>query len=103
LAVLVAARASAILGTRAFSGEVDTGSPQKMRPSKEIERFHDSTQHESALACFQAEWNPVSRTQAGYSQHGRYIRQYRVNPISAKHAPAFFARTFGRKTGFHFS
>jgi hypothetical protein len=35
--------------SRAFSGEVDTGSPQKMRPSKEIERFHDSTQHESAL------------------------------------------------------
>jgi hypothetical protein len=34
---------------RAFSGEVDTGSPQKMRPSKEIERVHDSTQHESAL------------------------------------------------------
>jgi hypothetical protein len=34
---------------RAFSGEVDTGSPQKMRPSKEIERFHDSTQRESAL------------------------------------------------------
>jgi hypothetical protein len=38
--------------SRAFSGEVDTGSPQKMRPSKEIERFHDSTQHESALAFF---------------------------------------------------
>jgi hypothetical protein len=36
---------------RAFSGEVDTGSPQKMRPSKEIERFHDSTQHESALVA----------------------------------------------------
>jgi hypothetical protein len=33
---------------RAFSGEVDTGSPQKMRPSKEIEHF-------------QEKWNPVFR------------------------------------------
>jgi hypothetical protein len=42
---------------RAFSGEVDTGSPQKMRPSKEIERFHDSTQHESALEPYPFGWN----------------------------------------------
>jgi hypothetical protein len=40
---------------------VDTGSPQKMRPSKEIERFHDSTQHESALEHDPEKWEPVSR------------------------------------------
>jgi hypothetical protein len=57
---------------------VDIGSPQKMRPSKEIERFHDSTQHESALEQIHVSW---------------------------KHefALGLFARTFGRKTGFHFS
>jgi hypothetical protein len=31
---------------------VDTGSPQKMRPSKEIERIHVSWKHEFALSFF---------------------------------------------------
>jgi hypothetical protein len=54
---------------RAFSGEVDTGSPQKMRPSKEIERFHDSTQHESAPEPNQIK-HVDGRNQSGHDQTG---------------------------------
>jgi hypothetical protein len=63
------------LRSRAFSGEVDTGSPQKMRPSKEIERFHDSTQHESALIFdlehFQEKRNPVFRPKVRAKKAGK--------------------------------
>jgi hypothetical protein len=54
---------------------VDTGSPQKMRPSKEIERFHDSTQHESALIFdlehFQEKRNPVFRPKVRAKKAGK--------------------------------
>jgi hypothetical protein len=41
--------AVAMLAIRAFSGKVDTGFPQKMRPNKESRGLSDSTQSESPL------------------------------------------------------
>jgi hypothetical protein len=40
----------------------------------------------SVLARDQAEWNPVSRTQIGYSRSGHYIRRSRENPKSVSRA-----------------
>ncbi len=37
------------VNARAFSGKVDTGFPQKMRPNKESRAHSDSTEMESAL------------------------------------------------------
>jgi len=46
---------------RAFSDEVDTGSSQKMRSNKKLERRFDSIGSKSALEHFPTKWTPVRR------------------------------------------
>jgi hypothetical protein len=48
------------LDARAFSGKVETGFPQKMRPKKNLERFHDPSKNESALEFF-GEDGPIQK------------------------------------------
>jgi hypothetical protein len=68
--------------SRAFSGEVDAGSPQKMRPSKEIERVQ-----QKACPGLDPGWEPVLRQAIKLARIAYTYPRTRSNLLSERALP----------------